>query len=247
MKASAIFGPGLVSMLVLAGCDITGLDNDDAPSSILSGQVVFEGEPVGVRSNGVELELWEPGWDFDLKIPVHLDQDGTFKAMVFDGSYEMNLLSDNGPWVNDLTRIPIEVRGEASIEVPVTPYYVIRDEQLVYNAEGGGPTGAIRATFNVRQIVTSQALEYVGLYINGTTFVDRNTSLSIPNDERERTGEQILPQLNANEPITISVQLPENIYETGSPERREYVFVRIGVKTVGVSEMLFTPVHKVPI
>jgi hypothetical protein len=248
MKSIAVASGVFAMVVMLTACDnIFGVDNYAAPTSTLAGRLVFEGQPVGVRSNGVQLELWEPGWELNQKIPVHVDQDGTFAAALFDGDYEINLLRGNGPWQNDPTRRPIQVRGTATIDIPVQPFYVIRNEQIAFDPAGGGPHGTIRATFNVGQLTTSPALEYVGVYMNGTNFVDRINSIPIPNAQRERARAQILTQLNANSPITINVNLPDNIYQTGSPARREYVFVRVGVKTVGVAEMLFSPVYRVAI
>jgi hypothetical protein len=250
MKSSVLSGTAVAFIVALAGCDgILGIDNYDAPTSFLSGRVVFDGQPVGVRSNGVQLELWQPGPEFELntKIPVHVDQDGSFSARLFDGAYEINLLANNGPWVTNTTRIPVVVKGTASIDVPVVPFYTIRNEQITYNAAGSGPTGAIQATFNVQQVDGSRQLEYVGLYIGTTSFVDRNIGLAIPNAQRERVRSQIQTQLDANAPISISVNLPADIHVTPSPARRDHVFVRVGVKTVGVAEMLFSPVQKIAI
>lgn len=250
MKSSASFGVVLACIVALTGCDgITGFDNYDPPTSFISGRVVFQGQPVGVRSNGVQLELWQPGTEFELntKIPVHVDQDGTFNARVFDGSYEINLLANNGPWVSNPSRIPVVVNGTASIDVPVVPYYTLTDPQISYNAAGGGPVGAIQATFTVQKIDTTRDVEYVGLYIGTTSFVDRNLGLAIPNAQRERLRSAVLTQLDANAPISISVNLPANIHQTESPVRRDHVFVRVGVKTVGVAEMLFSPVQKIAI
>lgn len=248
MKSSTRLVAALACAVSLAGCDnILGLDNYDAPNATLTGRVVFEGQPVGVRSSGVQLELWQPGYALNQKIPVHVAQDGTFSASLFDGTYKLNLLRGNGPWVSTTDTIDVEVRGQTSVDIPVQPYYVIRNEQIAHNPAGGGAHGTINATFAVGQVNTGQALEYVGVYVGTTTFVDRNNSVSIPDAERERLRAAILPQLESNGTISISVRLPDNIYQTGSPARREHVFVRVGVKTVGVAEMLFSPVHKIAI
>src|SRR5690606_6382073 len=103
-----------------------------------------------------------------------------------------------------------------------------------------GTTGAITVTFNVNGVDTSRAIEYVGVYIGGNYFVDRNLGFVIPNAARERTAAAIATQLANNEPITITVPPPDDVYQTGSPALREKVYVRVGVKTAGVGEMLFT-------
>jgi hypothetical protein len=92
------------------------------------------------------------------------------------------------------------------------------------------------------QVNTSRPIEYVGLYVGVTSFVDRINSVSIPPAQRERTRAQSLPVLNSDGEIMINVNLPATIYQTNSPWRRDFVFVRVGVKTVGVAEMLFSPV-----
>src|SRR5687768_11903068 len=88
-----------VLLLATAACEgLTSVDNYDAPGSTLTGQVMFDGQGVGVRSNGVQLELWEPAYPLRQKIPVYVAQDGSFSATLFDGSYKLNLLANNGPW-----------------------------------------------------------------------------------------------------------------------------------------------------
>lgn len=238
---------GIASALLLSACGITDLDNYDAPESTITGRILYEGEPVGVQSGRVELELWQPEYELDTKIRVRVAQDGTFSAKVFDGSYEINLLPGSGPWVDDPTRIPLEVRGQVSLDIPVVPYHVIRDETVTFNPSGGGPHGTIDATFRVEQIEGSREVEYVGVYVGTTKLAAERDSDVIPNSESERLRDAISAELANNTPITISVRLPDEIYSTNSPARRDRVYVRIGVKAVGVAETLFTPVHEVSI
>lgn len=234
MKLRTILVASLAPLALLTGCDdIFGLDNFEEPTSVLTGQVVYQGEPVGVRSGGVELELWQPGFELREKIEVHVDQDGTFSAELFDGSYELNTLAGNGPWVDSGETITFELNGEANIDVPVTPFYTIENASISNNG------GTIQATFNVNAVDASRAVEFVGLYVGRTLFVDRNTNVA----EIERPA----GALNLSAPITLSVTLPDDIHVTPSPDPRTDVFVRVGVKTVGRSEMLFTHVQKVGI
>jgi hypothetical protein len=215
------------------------LDNYDEPNAMLTGSVVYQGEPVGVRTNGVELELWQPSFELNQKIPVHVAQDGTFSASIFSGDYEIGLLPGNGPWVNNTTRIPVSVNGTATIDIPVTPYYTVENEQFSLNG-ASGPSGAVTATFNIGQIETSRQVEFVGLYVGETIFVD-------PTNRRVQVTLPLAQIADLNAPINLSVDLPADIDVTPSPAPREAVFARIGVKTVGVSEMLFSPVMKIDI
>lgn len=252
MKSSAIF-VALASIGVLAGCDnILGLDNRDAPGSTLTGRVVFEGEGIGLRSNGVQLELWEPRYQDQqyAKIPIYLDQDGSFTSRLFDGEYKLNLLPNNGPWVNNSDTTEITLRGQESVDVAVTPYFVVREPRFMRNAPAD-PTqgGSITATFRVEAVAPAnpqRQVELVGVYISSTSFADRNVNpFGISNAARERARSEIQTELDANGTISITVPLPSTVYNTQSPVRREFVFARIGVKTTGVQELLYTPVVEI--
>lgn len=248
MRQSVEMAVVIAAVAALAGCDnIMDLDNYDAPDSILTGRVAYQDVPVGVRNGTVELELWEPAFDLNEKVPVHVHQDGTFTATLFDGTYKLNSRPGNGPWVARPDTVTFELRGEHFIEFEVVPYYLVEDETVTYNAAGGGPHGSVDAGFRVRKIEGGREVEYVGLYIGTTRFVDRDHSINVSDELRERRRTAIAEQLDQEQPILISVPLPENIYETQSPVRRDHVFARIGIKIVGVEEMLFAPLVKVDI
>lgn len=239
----------LAAAVLLSGCDgIFSIDNWDPPSSNLTGQLHFNGKPVGVRANSAQLELWqiEPAYPIEQKIVVHVDQNGQYSTVIFDGTYEVNVLSGSGGWVNNPTRRQVVVQGNTVLDIPVQPYYTIENESITYNPNPA-PGGSITATFNVGQHVTSPLVEYVGVYIGNTAIVDRTNKLAIANNVVERTRAQVQNQLNTNSPITITVNLPADIHVTPSPERRNHLHVRIGVKTVGVAEILFSDMYKIAI
>lgn len=201
-------------------------DNYDPPKSMLTGQVVYQGDPVGVRSNGVQLELWQPGFELYQKIPVYVAYDGSFSAALFDGDYKLVRLRGNGPWVDNTDSINVQVRGNTVVDVPVEPYYIINNE--TFQANGN----AVAASFTIGQVNTSQELDRVTLYIGTTTIVDvNNSSLNVS------LNKDALTDLSA--PINLTLELPPNL------SGKDYVFARIGVKTAGVEEMLYSPVKKV--
>jgi hypothetical protein len=251
MKANTLFRATLAVTLLTAGCDnILGIDNYDAPDTTLSGRVIFQGEPVGIRTNAVQLALWQtdPGYEIVDFIPVYVNQEGYFSTTIFKGNYEIGLRDNNGPWMNSPTRIPVAVNGNTTVDVPVAPYYTIQDPVITFDASVNQPYGAITATFRVGQINPVNQLEFVGVYLGYTRFVDRTpNSVNIANSIRERTRTQIQSQLNSNGTITITFNLPNTVHNTQGPDRRNFVFIRIGVKTVGVTELWYTPVQEIAI
>jgi hypothetical protein len=251
MKTNALIGSALLASLLTAGCDnILGGDNYDEPETVLSGEVTYQGEPAGIRTSAIQLQLWQtdPGYEIVDFIPVYVNQEGFFSTKIFDGNYELALAPNNGPWVSSTTRIPVAVNGNTTIDVPVQPYYTITEPRIAHNPAVNQPYGAITATFKVGQVNTANQLEFVGVYIGLTRFVDRSpNTIAIANNLRERARSLIQTQLNTNGDITISINLPNTIHNTPGPDRRDFVFVRIGVKTVGVAELWYTPVQEIAI
>ncbi|PSL32606.1 DUF3823 domain-containing protein [Dyadobacter jiangsuensis] len=213
----------LALMAGLSGCE---KDNRTEPKSVLKGKVVFEGQPVGVRSNGVQLELWQHGYQLFTKIPVMVAQDGTFSASLFDGNYKLVRLRGNGPWVDNTDSIDVELRGSKEIDVPVNPYFVIKNDAY---SKG---EGKVSATFNVQQVAAGRTLERVNLYIGTTTIVD-------PGNNVGNAQEVAANITDLSKPITLTANIPANLAS------REYIYARIGVKTSGVGEMLFGMPQKI--
>ena len=218
---------------LLAGCgDLTSLDNYDAPSSMLTGHVVYQGEPVAVRNAAVQLQLWQSGqpeFELDGPIDVFVAQDGTFSAVLFDGSYEVSVL-DGGPWVDSSQRTPLEVRGNTTLEFPVVPYYTVEGESITNVGD------VIQATFNIGQVDTSRGIQRVGLYVGVTTLVDRNV---------RRVSVEVSSGIDPNGPINLSVALPADIRVTPSPEPRTKVYARVGVQAEGKTELIYSQVHEI--
>lgn len=213
----------LAFMVGLSGCE---KDNRTEPKSVLKGRIVHEGQPVGVRSNGVQLELWQRGYQLFTKIPVLVNQDGTFSASLFDGNYKLVRLRGNGPWIDNTDTIDVELRGSAQIDVPIVPYFVFKNDTY---SKG---EGKVSATFNLQQVNNTRTLERVNLYIGTTTIVD-------PNNNVGNAQEVAAKITDLSKPITLTATIPANL------AGREYVYARIGVKTSGVGEMLFGVPQKI--
>lgn len=208
-------------IIMIAGC---AKDNYDPPKSFLKGTVVYNGNPVGVRSNATQLELWQYGFALRQKIIVHIAQDGTFSSKLFDGDYKLVRLS-GAPWSPQTDSINVTVKGTTTVEVPVTPYFTITGETF------SNASGVISASCNVSKIGTS-VIERVTLYIGITSIVDANNNAT----KLDKTGAAL---------SDLSVPLTFSITPAASITAKGYVFARIGVKTSGVSELFYTPVHQI--
>lgn len=217
MKSNILF-PALIICVVLAGC---AKDNRKAPESTISGTVMYEKQPLGVRSNGVQLELWQYGYQLFSKIPVYIDQDGTFSAKVFDGNYKLTILRGNGPWADRTDSIDVKVSGETIVDVPVDPYFIIKNEKF----ERSGTS--VTATFNLQRVNTTRALELVRIYIGQTNITDQVNNVT----NAQKAASAIT---DLNQQVTVSATIPASL------STRDYVFARVGVKAVGVAELLYS-------
>ncbi|GEO02938.1 hypothetical protein AAE02nite_06020 [Adhaeribacter aerolatus] len=230
MKLSIYSYLTVLLAIMMAGCEY---DNYEPPKSTLTGRVVYNDQVIGVRSNAVRLELRQPGPDYPLwrttPINVNIAQDGTFSAVLFDGNYKLTRVRGNGPWVDQTDTINVEVRGTAVVDVPVNPFFVIKNEQIKKG------TSTIDATFNLQQVNTTRQLERVNLYISSTNIVDATNQRA----SAEKAASGIT---NLSQPITLNVNLSSL---PAAVAGKEYVFARIGVKTVGIQELAYSAPLKI--
>jgi hypothetical protein len=213
----------LVFAVGIGGCT---KDNYEPPKSQLTGKVVYNGQAIGVRSNGVQLELWQHGYAFFTKIPVYVNQDGTFSALLFDGKYKLTRQNGVGPWVNNTDSIDVQVTGNTIADVPVTPYSFVKS--ATYQKSGT----SITATAAIETVDASQPLESVRLYVFRTALVD-----DVNQDAVTSVAAAQIPDVT--QPLTLSVSIPASLANA------EAVYVRVGVKTTGVSELAYSPAEKV--
>lgn len=224
MKFQHLIFPALMALAgLLTGCE---KDNYAEPKATINGRVVYQSQPIGVRSNGVQLELWQRGYQLFTKIPVYVDQDGSFSATVFDGNYKLVRLRGNGPWVDNTDTIDVQVRGSATIDVPVQPYFTVGNEKF----QKAGT--AITSTCKINQVLTTRAIERVTLYVGSTQFVDINNNAG----NVSKTGADLA---DLSKELSFTMNIPSSVAS------KSVVYGRIGVKTVGVAEMLYSPVQKI--
>jgi hypothetical protein len=234
MKREILYTLIFALAIFVTGCKY---DNYDPPTSMLTGTVNYQGAPVGVKSGGNQLELWQYGFKLRSKIAVYIDQDGTYSARLFDGNYKLVRLK-GAPWTDQTDSIDVAVKGNTVVDVPVTPYFNITAPAFSF------ADSTITASGLVTKIGTKN-IERVTLYVGYTTIVDATNvgtytdySFNPPKTvtlKLDKTGAAIA---NLTSPLTFSYRLHKLVYA------KQYVYARLGVKTSGVSEMYYTPAQK---
>ena len=221
----------VASIVMLASC---AKDNVDPPKSQLTGRVTYQDQAVGVRSFGSQdlgatdrippsmLELWQPGYAFFTKIPLFVQQDGTFTAELFNGDYKLVRSRGNGPWVDNTDSIDVQVRGNTVVDVPVQPYFTIQ------NATFQRTGATVTATCSVTKAATKD-LDVATLFLSSTSIVDATNNV----DRVEKKGADVA---DLSQPLSFSKAVPASIKGT--------VYARIGVKAAGVGEYIYSPVQK---
>ena len=210
----------LLMAIMLASCEF---DNFEEPKSTLTGRLVYNGEALGLRSNGVELELWQRGYDLFQKIPVYVAQDGTFSAVLFDGDYKMTLIRGNGPWMDRTDSIDVQVRGSQMIDVEVQPYYVVNNTSVSVNGNN------LSVTFTIDGVNPDRNLEFAAIYMGRTSITDAVRNEGVFNIAAD--------QIVSGTPVTVEFPIPEGL------AGRSEIFVRVGAKTVGIPELVYTQVE----
>lgn len=219
--------PFFIFILLFIQC---GLDNYDPPTSQLSGQIEYNGQPVRLKGTygAIQLQMYQDGYEFKNPMSVFVDQDGKFEATLFDGEYKLVTRDNNGPWVNTRDTTIIKVSGNTAMKLEVTPFFTISNANI--NLNGNQFTGS--ATVN--QVVNTAKLAFVRLYINGTSFVDENISLFwIPSN--------VLQPGNVSFNFDLAAL---NDDQKRALNKLKGVYARIGVKTEGTDQAIYSEVFK---
>ncbi len=224
--------------IILLACGVSMLsckkDNYDAPSSTLSGKLVYKGESFGVEKDQVPFELYQYGFGKVGPIASSFTQEGTYSALLFDGEYKLIIPNGQGPFLWKQTAagkpdsVTISLKGSQTLDLEVTPYYMIRNAQIT------AASGKVNAAFKVEQIITdanAKNIENVTLYINKTQFVSPGNNIA----STTMAGSAIADPNN----IALNVTIPSI-----SPAQN-YVFARVALKIAGVEDRIFSPLVKV--
>lgn len=225
MKNKLIIAAFSASLIIIAGCEF---DNYNPPKSILSGNVTYNNVPVGVRSGATQLELWQYSWNTRgviarSKVPVYIDQDGSFSARLYDGDYKLVRLK-GGPWAAQTDSISVTVKGNTTVDVPVTPFFTITNP--AFTLAGSDITGTCNLTKVGTYDITS-----VTLYIGVTNILDAN------NNSQKQDLTTGLTDLSTPKQVKVTL--------SSTNLARDYVFVRLGVLSKGSSERYYSPVQEI--
>lgn len=211
-------------------------DNYDPPGSMLSGALLYAKDTVFVEYDRVSYELFQYGFGKVAPIGSSFKQDGTYSALLFDGDYKFTIPSGQGPfrW-KELSpgtpdSIAVTVKGNTSLNIDVTPYYMIRGAQ--FSASGD----KAKASFSVEKIITdadAKDIERVTLYINKTQFVSGANNI----------GSADLSGSDITDPNAINMEV--TIIMPPGQATQNYVFARVGLKIAGVEDMVFSKIQRV--
>lgn len=220
-------------LMIAAAAGACRKDNYDPPAADITGRIVYKGEPIGVEYNQVSYQLYQYGFGKVGPIEGYLTQEGGYSMKLFDGEYKFIIPNGQGPFIWRQTpagapdTVTINVQGSNSLDIEVTPYYMIRTPN--FSAAGGKVT----ASFRIDKVITDAAakdIERVSLYVNKTTFVSGANNIAVTDLE----GGDITDPGNVTMEVTVPALVPA----------QSYVYARIGLKIAGVEDRVFSPIVK---
>lgn len=216
-------------------------DNYAPPGSFLTGRLVYQGDSIQVERNQVPYQLYQFGFGKVGPIGGTFAQNGSYSQALFDGNYKLIIPNGQGPfmWKQDANGNPdsisITMKGDQTVDLEVTPYYMVRNPQFTYN----GNDSTVSASFKVEKIITDPALaknvERVSLYINKTQFVSGGDNIAFKD----------MPGGSISDPDNITIQVTVPFLSKVLAASQDYIFARVGIKIANIEDMIFSPVQKV--
>lgn len=209
-------------LLATSSCNY---DNFDEPKSMFTGRATYDGEAVNISSNGrVQFNIFQDGFGKYDPIPVYLNQDGEFSATLFNGNYKLVRMG-NAPWErpsNDT--IHFSVHGNTALDIPVIPYFIIKD--ATFSKEGS----KVKATFKIKKVSESATLKDVCLYIGKTLITSSYTNIGIT---------------SLGNSVAMDTELKAEIDIPSNMENEGFIYARIGVHSNQASEACYTKSTKI--
>lgn len=209
-------------------------DNFDEPKSQLYGRLHFQEDSIYLEHGSVSYELYQDGFGKTGPISSFFTSSGEFSHLLFNGTYKMVVPNGQGPFLWDdsdndkADTVFINVEGNTTLDIEVTPFWIINEPAFSYSS------GGVNATFGLEQIVMdsrAREVERVTLFLSKTVFANTRTNVKT----QEISGGDIADYNN----ITLSAEVPELV------PTQNYIFASLGVKFVGIDDLLFSPTRKI--
>ncbi len=229
----------LACCLLFVACE---KDNYDPPTTVFVGKLSYNGNPVPWNGNTETpaeaeiIQLYQDGFGKYAPINVRVADDGTFKALLFDGEYKMIMKNTQYPFlfeewpVNEkgkLDTIRFTLNGKKEFDIKVKPFFEISN--LSSKAEATN----VVTTFNLSQLVPGYKVKAVYAYLHTTVSVNKGTPVN-----------QKVDNVDITKPITIKI--PVSSYRSRYINNfREYGFIRIAVEVENATEYLWSEIIQV--
>jgi hypothetical protein len=250
-----------VMLLAAAGflLQSCGKDNQVAyPTSIISGKITYNGEPVGLMSTNNQLNSGvatqnlntfflrqtgpQPLSGGDLRVVAK--SDGTFTYPTFDGEYTILPVPYKAPYQN-FAPISFTLKGNQTVDIPVTPYF------WVSNVTSTFVDSVLNITFRLDRTTPNYVnasgatvvpdLEFVRVYFGTTNKADNSANI-FQRGPFTTTAQGI----NINGNCTLSINLKGTGMTTLEKQTLKAqtgkLFARIGIKTRNITDPLFAKV-----
>lgn len=211
-----------IASLMVCAC---GLDNYEAPSSLLTGKVTYNGEPLQLAHGDVRFNMYQDGYEKNGPITVSVASDGTFSALVFDGTYHLRNIDDNAPWTNDVPEVTVEVKGSTSCEVKVTPYFLLENASIALDGN------EVKGICSVTQVALGHGAKQIFLAVGKTQFINDQSYSYLA----RKTVNTV--KVNGSHSFTLDI---EDLLST-----HECLYARIGLEVEGISKYIYTEAFRI--
>jgi len=180
-----------------------------------------------VNSATVYFNLYEPGAAYQnwksTPIRVVVDASGNFSSLLFPDTYKLVMPAGVGPYIASSDTTVVTVNGNKTLNIPVTPYYLVRNFTPVLHAQDS----IVTASFKIEQIVTDANAMPVGsvlIYISRTIITDGGNNIAYTAVD----GTSIVDPAN----VVLTAKIPDlaKIGGLGIPTNQKQFFVRVGIR-----------------
>ena len=232
-----------IIILLAAGISSCKYDNYSPPQLNFTGQLMYNGKPFlfdgapNGTSDIVQLAQYGFGKNGGF-ITAQVQADGSFKQLVFPGSYHITMKNTPYPFVmdewpknagNQYDTMHVNINGDYNLKVNVTPYFEITNV-----------TGKISGTdyvvsFKVNQVRAGAKLKKARAYVNTAEIVNSTVRYNV---------EKNIEGVDISQPIEIKISLIEyrNKFQNNF---RDYMFYRVALETdISTSYFLWSDVSK---